>query len=115
MMFLLRDSKSVLIDKISIFLPDMLESRSHTNWKSPKGKHQKDNREIIKRILETCLSRIDALQAMQVVESCRSESSIVFPIYIRTLYIKAIVELLRIEYREDEKMTELCRFFPSKN
>ena len=39
---------------------------------------------------------------------------IVFPIDIRTLYIKEIVELLHIEYQEDEKTTELCQFFPSK-
>jgi hypothetical protein len=39
---------------------------------------------------------------------------IVFPIDIRTLNVKPIVELPHIEYREDEKTTGLFRFFPSK-
>lgn len=74
-MFQLRGSKSVLVNQISSFLPDMLKARGYTNWRSPKGGRQKDNRQIIKKILETCLNEADAIRAMDVVESCRSESS----------------------------------------
>lgn len=39
---------------------------------------------------------------------------IVFPIDIRTLNIKPILELPHIAYQEDEKTTGLFRFFPAK-
>lgn len=74
-MFKLRNDRSVLISEISSFLPEMLEARGNTNWRSPKGRSQKDNRKIIKRILETCLSAEDARIAMETVELCRTESS----------------------------------------
>jgi len=74
-MFKLRDNISTLIAEISDFLPKMLEARDYTNWISPSGKRQKDNRQIIKRILETCLCEEDAKRAMEIVESCRTESS----------------------------------------
>ncbi len=74
-MFNLRDNRSALITEISNFLPEMLESRGYTNWRSPSGKRQKDNRQIIKRILDTCLYEAEAKRAMEIVESCRMESS----------------------------------------
>lgn len=67
--FQLRDSISNLVIKINTFLPDMWKSRGCT------GRGQKDNRLIMKRIIETCLSKEDAIKAMEVIESCRSESS----------------------------------------
>lgn len=74
-MFKLRDSISNLVDQINTFLPDMLESRGYTNWRSPTGRRQKDNRQIMKQILETSLYEADAIKAMEVVESFRTESS----------------------------------------
>ena len=75
-MFKLRNDRSVLISEISSFLPEMLKARGNTNWRSPTtSRSQKDNRQIIKRILETCLSAEDARIAMETVELCRTESS----------------------------------------
>ena len=85
-MFQLRDSKSVLVNQISSFLPDMLKARGYTNWRSPKGGRQKDNRQIIKKILETCLNEADAILAMEVVESCRSASSTVAMLVTKNHY-----------------------------
>ncbi|MCB1793418.1 MAG: hypothetical protein KDJ70_03125 [Candidatus Competibacteraceae bacterium] len=68
--FQLRDSISNLVIKINTFLPGMWKSRNYTR------SDKKDNRLIMEQIIKTCLSKEeDAIKAMEIIESCRSESS----------------------------------------
>ena len=67
--FQLRDSISNLVSQINTFLPGMWKSRDYT------GRRKKDNRLIMEQIIKTCLYEEDAIKAMEVIESCRSESS----------------------------------------
>lgn len=74
-MFDLREPKDVLIGKINGELAVLWEKRGLSTKASKSGKRQKDNREVMKFILNSCLAENDACAAMRIIETCRSESS----------------------------------------
>lgn len=74
-MFSLRAPTEVLVGNIETELNVLWKNRGLSARASGSGKYRKDNREVMRFILDSCLTEEDARAAMSIIETCRSESS----------------------------------------